>query len=77
MNCPVCGDKTTVLTSRRDCEGVYRDRLCKNPKCEHRFFTTELESDREDFDRVNRELNNERYRKKHNKKHNKNYNKIG
>ena len=74
MNCPVCGSNTNVISSRRDCEGVYRARVCKSPKCGHQFFTTELESDRDDYDRVNRETNLERY---HNKKHNKNYNKIG
>ena len=72
MNCQVCGSNTNVIATRIDCEGVYRARVCKSPKCEHQFFTTELESDREDFDRINREKNNERY----NKKHNKNYNKI-
>lgn len=77
MNCPVCGDKTNVISSRRDCEGVYRARVCSDPKCKHQFFTTEIESDREDYDRVNRERNLERYHKRHNKKHNKNYNKIG
>lgn len=78
MNCPVCGSNTNVISSRRDCEGVYRARVCKSPKCEYRFFTTEIESDREDYDRVNRERNNERNRRRqYNKKHNKNYNKIG
>lgn len=78
MNCPVCGGKTTVLATRKDCEGVYRSRVCKDPKCNHLFYTSELESDRDDYDRVNRERNNERnLRRQYNKKHNKNYNKIG
>jgi len=78
MNCPICGAKTNVISTRKDCEGVYRARVCKSPKCEHLFFTTEFESDRDDYDRINREENNARnQRRKYNKKHNKNYNKIG
>lgn len=77
MNCPVCGDKTSVVSTRKDCEGVYRSRVCMNLECKHNFFTTELESDRDDFDRLNREANIKRYRRRHNKNYNKNYNKIG
>lgn len=77
MNCPVCGDKTNVASSRRDCEGVYRVRVCADPKCGHLFYTSEYESDRENYDRIMRESNLERYHRRHNKKHNKNYNKIG
>ena len=67
MNCPVCGEKTTVLSTRKDCEGVYRYRMCKDTKCNHLFYTSEFESDNENFDRINRELNNERYRRRYKK----------
>ena len=67
MNCPVCGSKTIVHTCRRDCEGVYRVRDCVNEDCKHRFYTTEVESDREDYDRISRVLNNERYRRRYKK----------
>ena len=78
MNCPICGSRTNVISSRRDCEGVYRARVCKSLLCNHQFFTTELESARDDYDRVNREFNNERNRRrKHNKNYNKNHNKNG
>ena len=67
MNCPVCGEKTLVTTCNKDCEGVYRVRVCRDPNCKYRFFTTESESDREDFDRVARQRNNERYRRRYKK----------
>ena len=54
MNCPVCGGSTGVKGSRRDCEGVYRYRKCK--ECGHTFFTTELESTGEDYNRITYEI---------------------
>lgn len=50
MNCPVCGESTGVLVSRRECDAVYRYRKCK--ACGYLFHTTELESGAEDFRRV-------------------------
>lgn len=43
MNCPICGEKTRVLDTVSDCEGVYRRRRCLG--CDHRFYTTESDSD--------------------------------
>ena len=65
MNCPICGGKTKVIESRSDCEGVYRKRQCK--ECKYFIFTSELESDNEDFNRIMREIRLD--------EHNKNYNK--
>lgn len=42
MNCPVCGEKTTVLDCAAECDCVYRRRKCV--VCEYRFTTTEQES---------------------------------
>lgn len=53
MTCPVCGGDTTVIGSRADCEGVYRRRKCR--ECDYKFHTTELESDGEDFERLQKE----------------------
>lgn len=47
MTCPVCGGKTRVLDSEADSESVYRRRKCV--ECDHRFYTTESESDRGDI----------------------------
>ena len=77
MNCPVCGSNTNVISTRKDCEGVYRIRVCVDPKCKHQFFTSELESDRFAYDELARRDNYNRYHEKYNKKHNKNYNKNG
>ena len=41
MTCPVCGEKTTVVYSRSDCESVRRRRRCL--KCNYRFTTEEYE----------------------------------
>ena len=46
MTCPVCGGKTTVYDSIADCESVYRKRKCV--ECDHKFITTESESNDED-----------------------------
>lgn len=53
MNCPVCGGSTGVLTSRRECDAVYRYRKCK--ECGYLFYTTETESGSEDFRRLQTE----------------------
>ena len=52
MTCPVCGGDTTVVCTRSDCEGVYRRRECLT--CGHKFYTTELESGSDDFNRLDK-----------------------
>ena len=54
MNCPKCGDQTVVICTRSDCNGVYRYRKCK--KCCRTFYTTEVESDSDNFNRLTREI---------------------
>ena len=39
MKCPICGNDTTVIDVRHDCESVGRKRKCKT--CEHIFYTME------------------------------------
>lgn len=55
MTCPVCGEFTTVINSRADCEGVYRRRRCK--ACKYAFYTTERESDGAELKEITRQLN--------------------
>ncbi len=47
MTCPVCGGKTVVIGSEADSESIYRRRKCV--ECNHRFYTTESESDGKDY----------------------------
>ena len=42
MNCPVCGEMSRVLDSKRDCESVHRKRQCK--ECKRIFYTEEYEA---------------------------------
>ena len=45
MTCPVCGEETRVVDSRKpDCETVWRRRECK--ECGYRFETEEREVER-------------------------------
>lgn len=53
MTCPVCGEATTVVTTRRECDAVYRYRKCK--ACDYTFYTAETESGSEDFRRLQNE----------------------
>jgi hypothetical protein len=39
MDCPKCSSPTTVLDTR---EREWRRRGCKNPNCDHRFYTQEI-----------------------------------
>lgn len=55
MTCPICGDEVRTTQSVKDCEGVYRKRVCINKECGHIFYTTEIESDGSDFRRLSRE----------------------
>lgn len=52
MTCPVCGAQTRVYGSRTDAEGVYRRRRCLDPKCNYRFYTTEVQSTSLDFNTI-------------------------
>ena len=54
MTCPVCGGVVRTIQSRKDCEGVYRQRKCIEAGCNHVFYTTEIESDGDDFKRLMR-----------------------
>lgn len=65
MTCPICGGKTGVYGSYSDVEAVYRRRKCLDPNCNHRFYTTELESGGLDFYRLEAERVS-KYRKKNN-----------
>lgn len=62
MNCPVCGEPTGVLVSRRECDAVYRYRKCKD--CGYLFYTTELESGSKDFYRLQLEAKRKSQRKR-------------
>lgn len=42
MTCPVCGEKTTVVSSRGDVDVIYRKRKCC--ACGHIFYTEEYET---------------------------------
>lgn len=53
MTCPVCGGVVQTKQTVKDCEGVYRQRKCL--ECDHVFYTTEVESDGEDYKRIARE----------------------
>lgn len=57
MTCPVCGGDTSVTSCRKDNEAVYRKRKCL--RCDHKFYTTELESGSEDFLRLEAEAKRE------------------
>lgn len=48
MECPECGGKTSVINSREVEANVFRARECK--KCKHRFYTEEVEIDKEEAD---------------------------
>lgn len=64
MTCPVCGNRTRVIANRAECDGVYRLRVCTDPTCKHRFFTSEYESDGESFYRIQRQLDEERRKRR-------------
>lgn len=53
MNCPVCGGRTVIRGTHADCESVHRRRICVD--CGYKFFTSEYESDGEDFLRLQTE----------------------
>lgn len=53
MNCPVCGGKVKVEYCVSDCEGVYRKRKCV--VCNHTFYTTEYEGDKQRFKELYKE----------------------
>lgn len=61
MNCPVCGGGTVIRGSKTDCEGVHRRRVCVD--CKYVFYTSEYESDGEEFRRLRSVSNNSRYYK--------------
>lgn len=42
MTCPKCGERTTVIDSKADCEAVHRRRKCR--VCGYVFFTVEMEA---------------------------------
>lgn len=50
MLCSICGAKTTVVDTRKKLEDfeIYRRRRCKNPNCNHEFYTVEYEIDATD-----------------------------
>lgn len=41
MKCPKCMDRAEVLETRPTSTHIRRRRRCLNPRCEHRFTTTE------------------------------------
>lgn len=54
MTCPVCGEPTVVLDSRRDEESVYRKRKCI--ECGYIIYTYEVECEtNDDFKRVRKQ----------------------
>lgn len=43
MTCPMCGERTHVHGSARECDVIYRRRKCL--KCNYAFYTEEIETD--------------------------------
>ncbi len=58
MLCPICGGRTSVVSTRCDCESVHRQRRCED--CKHLFYTAEYELDDlgQEYKRVRKERNN-------------------
>lgn len=52
MTCPMCGEKTTVVVTRKECDLICRRRRCLT--CKHTFYTTEIESGSDDFYRLDK-----------------------
>lgn len=57
MTCPVCGGSSKVMSTRSDCDGVYRRRRCR--ECNHIFYTTETDSDGSDLKRIENNYSSE------------------
>lgn len=63
MNCPKCGEATSVTHCRKDCESVYRRRKCK--VCGHIFYTNEYEVESGDqYRETDSQYRSERRKKK-------------
>lgn len=60
MTCPICGEKSTVVCSRREPDLIVRKRECID--CGHVFYSTELElpDSRIDFSRIDGEYQKQR-----------------
>lgn len=50
MNCPVCGEKSTVTDTAIDIDATYRRRKCKS--CNYVFFTEEVDVANADIPKV-------------------------
>ena len=67
MECPECGNSTKVIDSRKVELNVFRKRKCG--KCNHIFYTEEVEISLEEADIYMAALKREYRKKKMEKKH--------
>ena len=52
MTCPVCGSETKIVDTGSDVDIVIRKRKCTSQNCTYYFFTTEVESTKDEFDYI-------------------------
>lgn len=63
MTCPECGEKAIARDTMKDCDAIYRKRVCI--KCGYKFFTEEFETPaaRENYNFMLSKKSKVRYRK--------------
>lgn len=50
MNCPICGGNTVASQTMKDYDSIHRKRMCT--ECKYIFFTSEYESDGDEYKRL-------------------------
>ena len=62
MTCPICGGKSIVANTMKDCDSIHRKRMCT--ECKYIFYTSEYESDGDEYKRLKNENEKKYYQRK-------------